>query len=255
MCRLLGWSTSQPTTLAALLGEQDLVDFTELSCKHGDGWGIAWAEGERIEVVKRSDAARESDDFTRTAHIHPSDLGTIHLRWATAGLPVQVENTHPFSDGRTAFEHNGAINPADALDAVLSEESRRLMRGTTDSERYYLAVREQLVDHEPEVALARTVTTIAESFRFTSLNCLLMTPEHLYAVCRYDPVAEAAEEQPDYFNLRYRVTPTSVVVASTGWGEGWESVANGHLLTVERHSLLVSVRSLADILAGAEAGS
>ena len=35
MCRMLGYVTRTPTTLADLLGEQDLQDFAELSRKHG----------------------------------------------------------------------------------------------------------------------------------------------------------------------------------------------------------------------------
>lgn len=45
MCRMLGYVTRTPATLADLLGEQDLQDFAELSRKHGDGWAspAPWA--------------------------------------------------------------------------------------------------------------------------------------------------------------------------------------------------------------------
>jgi hypothetical protein len=39
------------------------------------------------------------------------------------------------------------------------------------------------------------------------------------------------------FRLRYRVTGSAVVVASTGWGSGWDSLGNGEVLTICRHSL------------------
>jgi predicted glutamine amidotransferase len=111
VCRLLGWATRNPTSLHRLLGHDDLLDFTALSGLHGDGWGLARGLGDGVEVRKRADAARASDDFTLWSRATRSDLGLVHLRRATLGLPVRTENTHPFSDGRVAFAHNGSIFP------------------------------------------------------------------------------------------------------------------------------------------------
>jgi hypothetical protein len=52
---MLGYVTRTPTTLADLLGEQDLQDFAELSRKHGDGWGFARAVGDVMEVTKAAE--------------------------------------------------------------------------------------------------------------------------------------------------------------------------------------------------------
>ena len=60
-----------------------------------------------------------------------------------------------------------------------------------------------------------------------------MTPEKLYAVCRFDPGQEG-DEAEDYFHLRYRVGDDAVVVASTGWGRDWRVLDNGSLLVVDR---------------------
>src|SRR5215469_4675650 len=140
MCRLLGYVTSTPTTLADLLGEAGLFEFTELSCKHGDGWGAAWATDTGIEVVKAPDAARTSSAFERHVYEHVADLGIVHLRWATLGLEVAPENTHPFTDGTIAFAHNGSINSPSSLDALVPDDLQERRMGSTDSERYFLAV-------------------------------------------------------------------------------------------------------------------
>jgi predicted glutamine amidotransferase len=79
MCRLLGWATRVPTTLSDLLGAE-LADFTELSTKHGDGWGIARSTRRGVAVSKRPDAARTSAQFAREAAHRRSDLGMAHLR-------------------------------------------------------------------------------------------------------------------------------------------------------------------------------
>ena len=242
MCRLLGWTTRVPTTLSDLLGTDDLADFTELSTKHGDGWGVARSTRRRVVVRKRPDAARTSAEFARWAGRRRADMGLVHLRWATLGLGVGPDNTHPFTDGRVAFAHNGSIRPPAGLDRLLSDRSQRRRQGTTDSERYFLAVAELLRDGAPpEEALRTTADAIAASSEFTSLNCLLLTPDTLYAFCRYDPAGRWEDDDPAYYDLRYRVSPGSVVVGSSGWGSDWRELANGDLLVVRRRSLDTTV--------------
>ena len=245
MCRLLGWATRTPTSLHRLLGHDDLADFTELSGLHGDGWGLARGVRGGVEVRKRATAARMSDDFTLWSRGTRSDLGLVHLRRATLGLPVRMENTHPFSDGRLAFAHNGSISPPPSLDVLISPSAQGLRRGDTDSERYFLAVLSRLESGAtPAEALREAIAGISATASYTSLNCLLLTPTELYAVCFFDPDGHQSDEAPDYYHLGYRMTDDAVVVASSGWGRGWQSLANGELLVVRRGSLEVTVESL-----------
>ena len=238
MCRLLGWATRTPVTLHDLLGEDDLLDFTELSVKHGDGWGVARATEEGVKVHKRPDTARDSRSFALWARTHPTDLGMAHLRWATMGLAVGIENTHPFTDGRVAFAHNGSVLSAASLDRLTDPTVARLRRGTTDSERYFLALLTRLADGAPpREAVRHTADEIARVSPFTSLNCLLLTPDELIAQCRYDPAGPLEDKDPEYYRLRYRVSDDAVVVSSSGWGRGWRELANGELLTVRRTTL------------------
>jgi predicted glutamine amidotransferase len=249
MCRLLGWASRVPTTLLDLLGEEDLTEFTELSSKHADGWGLARSTRRGVRVAKAADAARTSGAFARRARRRRSDLGLAHLRWATLGLDVHEANTHPFSHGPLAFAHNGSIMPPASLDRLISPAVAGLRRGSTDSERYFLAVLSRMAEGAtPAEALARTVEDVAAGGGYTSLNCLLLTPDELHAVCRIDPdVPPRPDEGPDYFTLRYRVTGDAVVVASSGWGRDWQDLADGELLTVRRRSLDVSVRPLRQV--------
>ena len=246
MCRLLGYVTRTPTTLAGLLGEADLFEFTELSCKHGDGWGFAWPTDAGVEVVKEPDAARTSDAFARHAHTHAADLALVHLRWATLGLGIAPENTHPFTDGAIAFAHNGSIRPPSSLDTLIPGELQRLRKGDTDSEGYFLATLAEARRTNPADGLAATIGRITASQELSSLNAVIATPNELIAVCYYDPVAEEKEDEPDYYHLRYRVTPSAVVVSSSGWGAGWTSLENGEILIVQRDTLDVSVRLVTD---------
>ena len=244
MCRLLGWATRTPVTLHALLGEDDLLDFTELSVKHGDGWGVARATEGGVKVHKRPDTARDSRAFGLWARTHATDLGMAHLRWATMGLGVGIENTHPFTDGQVAFAHNGSVLSPASLDRLADPRIARLRRGTTDSERYFLALLTRMADGAtPQEALRDTVDEIARTSPFTSLNCLLLTPDELIALCRYDPAGPLEDTDPEYYRLRYRVSDDAVVVSSSGWGRGWQELANGDLLVVRRGTLATEVHS------------
>jgi hypothetical protein len=93
----------------------------------------------------------------------------------------------------------------------------------------------------PEDALRTTADEIAATMEFTSLNCLLLTPENLYAFCRFDAAGRWEDDDPEYYNLRYRVSPDAVVVASSGWGRDWQELANGDLLVVRRRTLEMTV--------------
>jgi predicted glutamine amidotransferase len=250
MCRLLGWATRVPTTLRDLLGDEDLLDFTELSVRHGDGWGVARATPTGVKVHKRPDTARSSRSFGAWARSHATDLGMAHLRWATMGLSIGVENTHPFTDGRVAFAHNGSVLSPASLDRLVSPEVARLRRGTTDSERCLLALLTRMADGgTPQEALRDTVDEVARTSAFTSLNCLLMTPDELIALCRYDPAGPLEDTDPEYYRLRYRVTDDAVVVSSSGWGRDWQELANGDLLTVRRGTLETGIESGSRLLA------
>jgi hypothetical protein len=104
-------------------------------------------------------------------------------------------------------------------------------------------------------ALAEATTAIAESgIDFTSLNAMLVTDTELIAVNRYRPGSERERgEGPDYYRLKYRVTPDAVVVTSSGWGSGWHTLGNGEMLVVQRGTLETSIRRFDEPGAEAEA--
>ena len=160
------------------------------------------------------------------------------------GLSVGIENTHPFTDGRVAFAHNGSVLSPASLDPLVAPELARLRLGTTDSERDFLALLTRLrAGAPPTEALRDTVDEVARTSPFTSLNCLLVTPEELIALCRFDPDGPLEDQDPEYYRLGYRVTDDAVVVSSSGWGRDWRELANGDLLVIRRGTLETSVLS------------
>ncbi|GAB3347536.1 class II glutamine amidotransferase [Modestobacter lapidis] len=242
MCRLLGTVSTIPRTLDDVLGSERAA-FLGLAAVHGDGWGHAWSTGVgELEVRKSPESALTSVELAELAGGRPAEAALTHLRWATLGLSVGPGNTHPFTDGRIAFAHNGSIAPPAALDDLIVPDVAARRRGDTDSERYFLALLSRLAEGaSPAEALAATVAgVLAGGAEVHSLNCLLLTPDALLAVCCYD--AERGADR-DYYPLLHRRTGDTVVVASTGWTDsaGWSTVSNGQMLVVERGTLHTSV--------------
>lgn len=243
MCRLFGYVARTPVNIAQPLW--DIFDaLVDVSHFHGDGWGLAWYEGkDTLHVSRAPEAAYASSTFSPLIHSVYTDTFISHVRWATAGFPVCEVNTHPFTHGKFAFAHNGSISTNETLETLIAPHLRNMIEGATDSERYFLALLSALEQAPPVEAFRTLLHTIHEQLRSSSLNCLLLTPDALYALNDYDQDAPLAQREPDYFHLHYRVAPDAVTIRSTGLGQdnGWAKLENGQLLIVERDTLHVSV--------------
>ena len=253
MCRFLAYLTTTPTAPAELLSDGALREFVSLSRENKDGWGLAWHDEEdTLRMAKAPEPADSSAEFDRLAETVRTDSLMMHLRSATRGLGLNLEDTHPFvrnghrrGDRSVAFAHNGAVKPVEELEELVPARERAFLESTTDSERYFLAALSALEGDgaDEEGALRAVVRAVDERCAYTSLNCLLLTQERLYAVCRYDPDHPDARyylgRNPDYFRLWYKSGPRSFVVASTGWRAGgdWETLESGQALVVERGTL------------------
>jgi predicted glutamine amidotransferase len=277
---MLGYCARDRASLAEVMGERGFRDFTKLSGFHGDGWGMAWYDGQQAQVEKSPERAADAPAYRELAHRRLGDLGLVHLRRATPGLPVEARNSHPFRQGATMMAHNGAIHPQDRLGELLTAAWKRRLTGTTDSEHYFLNVMSRLQDgpagpagpagssgpagsfgsfgclgHGDLIAaLDDAVTDIDRAFTANSLNAIFLTPDALYALCWYHPdrippaaVAQHGYSGPPehYFDLAYLESDSSVVVASSGWRQdGWAAVPNRHVLVIDRETLRTKVEPL-----------
>jgi predicted glutamine amidotransferase len=262
MCRMLGYCARDRASVAEVMGERGLRDFTKLSAFHGDGWGMAWYNGLQGQVEKSPQRAADAAAYDELAHRRLGDLGLVHLRRATPGLPVEARNSHPFRHAGIMMAHNGAIHPQERLGDLLTGPWKQRLIGTTDSEHYFLNVMAQLQERPAGplshgdliAALDEAVTGIDRAFTANSLNAIFVTPDALYALCWYHPdrIPPAALAQQGYsgpperyFDLAYLETDSSVVVASSGWQQnGWTWVPNRHVLVIDRETLRIKIEPL-----------
>jgi predicted glutamine amidotransferase len=256
MCRLMGYVSRRDASVAGLIGEPALRGFTALSQWHADGWGMAARDGAGLRAAKSPLRAGDDPRYQRLAAQPLGDIGLVHLRWATPGLPVEDRNSHPFVRGNYAMAHNGAIHPQDKLPGMLPAGWEEQLNGSTDSERYFLHIMSRLDARGGDMiaAMADTVRHIRLGYTPNSLNAILLAPAALYAIAWHDPqripreaiAARGSAEDPDhYFDLAYQARADSVVIGSSGWPQdGWSVIPNGSVLIVDRATLAASTVSL-----------
>jgi predicted glutamine amidotransferase len=246
VCRLLAVVSTEPAPLSSTL--QDVLPaFAALSSFHQDGWGVAarGASADDVRVAKAPERAGLDGGFGQAVSAMTTDAGLLHLRWASGDLEICQGNTHPFVHDGVAFAHNGSAEPVEAIWDLVDPDLREGLEGSTDSEAYFRAVLTAMRSMDPAEALMTTAAELRARTTISGLNAMLLTQDALYAFADHDPQsAPSLKHGPDYFPIRYRREPGSVVVSSTGYEQpepAWASLPQQHVLRVERGTLATTV--------------
>ncbi|WP_197379276.1 class II glutamine amidotransferase [Mycolicibacterium mengxianglii] len=257
MCRLLGVVSVNPISIADAVGDSVLRDFAALTKIHGDGWGVAGVDhlGDTPHIQVSAGCALGDPEFDAATHDRRFSAALVHLRWATNGLAVEPQNSHPFLADGVAMAHNGSIKPMAPLDDLLEPAVAAALRGTTDSERYFAVIRQHRRT-APNLAEAvrRAVVQLRQIYPDASLNALILgegtlivVDAHAHSRLLDEDIEEIngtdlpAEHLEDYFALRIaRPADGVVVVASTGFGDlGWEPLAAESVTAISMRDLTV----------------
>jgi predicted glutamine amidotransferase len=260
VCRLLGYVARRPTSVVEVLEQQGFEAFTALTAVHGDGWGMAWQDPDdhTIRCVSADDSAIRDPAYTRLGRQRLGRAGIVHLRWATPGLPLTPQNTHPFFDHGHAFAHNGHISPIERLEGLLTEESRARLRGDTDSERYFRFVMQCIAEQGDDTAgLNQALAVLVDEFPNASLNALMLTSTHLFgvhinsqaftpveglrALFGSDQAIPLRHTDEEYFAMDFRLLPDAVHVISSGIDpKNWTPVPENTAAVIDLASLAVT---------------
>jgi predicted glutamine amidotransferase len=262
MCRLLGVVSASPITVADAVGEDVLKDFVALTKVHGDGWGIATIGHPGEDPLAEVSAGTALDDpaYVAATHDRRSAAALVHLRWATNGLAVQPQNSHPFVADGIAMAHNGSIKPMGLLDDLLEPDIAASLHGTTDSERYFALIRQyRRTAANLAEAVRRAVAALRELYPDASLNALVLGEDQMVVVHAHarsqlldEDVEEItaaelpAEHLEDYFALRVaRPDDGTLVIGSTGFGaSAWDPLPPECVVAVSMHDLSMAVLPL-----------
>jgi predicted glutamine amidotransferase len=240
MCRLLAFTSLERKSFYDVVGS-DFEKFVALSAEHKDGWGI----GHDGEVVKDINPAKESSLLVETGKNLETAGALFHLRLASKGITVNIDNNHPFTHGTTTFMHNGTIRPSDIATEFISEKYKTLIAGTTDSERFFYALLSQV----DELGLVEGVRNIVNQIRaiadYSALNIMVQTPDTLIAVCEFNENNQSEWSGPDHYELRFSARDNDFLIASTGWGNtDWQHLDNHQMLVVDRSTLKYAISAL-----------
>jgi glutamine amidotransferase len=190
MCRLFGMSAGGEAVRSTfwLLDAPDSLAMQ--SHREPDGTGLGWfdADGEP-HVSKQPIAAYDDERFAREARQVSSRTAVAHVRFASTG-ELELRNTHPFEQHRRLFAHNGVIEDLTALEAQLGEDMR-LVRGDTDSERFFALITREIEARDGDVpgGIEAACSWVADSLPLLAINFVLATADGLWAL-RYPDTHE-----------------------------------------------------------------
>ena len=254
MCRLFGL-TSGAALVRATFWLLDAPDSLEAqSHRNADGSGIGFFDAAGAPVVdKQPEPAFSDEEFIHEARQAESSVFVAHVRWATAGGRTP-QNTHPFVMHGRIMAHNGGFGELQRLEEQLGSYAS-LVRGDTDSERYFALITQQADTHGGDVGAGITAAAswIGANLPVSALNTIVAAPGELWAL-RYpaqhalhvlERPAGASQTPVEDKGLHVRSSTSSVhapglhdvpsvVIASEQLdGEsGWRMLAPGELVHV-----------------------
>ncbi len=237
------WLVGAPDSLAAQ------------SHRNPDGTGVGFFDRQGVpHLDKQPMAAFQDRIFATEAREIRSRTFVSHVRHATTG-GLTVANTHPFCLGDRLFAHNGVIDDLPKLERELGSY-RQMVRGQTDSERYFALITREIDRHDGDVGagIGAAVRWVAGNLPVLSINFVLITADELWAL-RFPEEhslfvlqrseggnqsnSAAALDQTSSHGTRVRSEDArdraTVIVASERMDDddGWHELASGELIHVD----------------------
>jgi glutamine amidotransferase len=253
MCRLFGMSGGGERVHATFWLLEAPDSLARQSRREPDGTGLGYFDADGHPVVEKQPvAAYEDEAFAREAREVESSTFLAHIRYASNGA-VALQNTHPFEQKDRLFAHNGVIGGLDELERELGP-ARELVRGDTDSERFFALITRRIEQHgDVGAGIADAARWVAEHLPVFAINVILIIREELWALRYPDthglyvleraPGGSSGNRHLDHASARGSVRVRSaalaqrpaVVVASEPMDEdpGWRELASGELIHVD----------------------
>ncbi len=177
---------------------------TGKNAPHNHGWGI-YALMDEAVIYYRSPKPVYEDELIPLK----SRVGILHARKASEHLPVSFIQLHPFIGNHgKAFCHNGTIYDV----PFVSIES--------DTFFYFMKIK----DFSSHDELAERIRKVAQSYKHTGMNFLMINEDELIVYCGYS-------QNEDYYTLWYN-DENGFVIASEPMGDDFKPMENRMMFVV-----------------------
>ncbi len=155
MCGIIGIASNKSVSVNIINA------LKKLEYRGYDSAGLATINKGRIDEKK---CPGRVEKLERILFQNPSEgnLGIGHVRWATHGVPNEV-NAHPHSTDIVSVVHNGIIENSNELKKILEKEGK-IFKSQTDTEVITVLLTEKLKNNEPLEAVFKTLSLLKGSF-------------------------------------------------------------------------------------------
>ena len=240
MCRLLAIYGKIDIWKEILVEFRKLAEFGKIppivhEPGHRDGWGMAGsnnAGSTMVEIARSVEAADRCALYQKILQSlkNPPHILLCHLRKASPGVPIAIENVHPFFHSGWAFAHNGTLyNP----EALPRNSSFKLTSKGSDSEYLFHFLLSLCSHKEKDIGVLKNVSGALSSLQieYTALNCILCDGKELYIIRDHNQFA-------NYYTLYYYIYQRNVIVSSEKLHlpfldrEKWYEIPNKSILRI-----------------------
>lgn len=163
-----------------------------------DSAGVALINENKLTVYKKKGKVAELEKFVKGIAI-PGTIGIGHTRWATHGLPTDV-NAHPHSseDGNIVLVHNGIIENFGTIKEELLSRGRSF-KSETDTEVLVQFIRE--VQESQNVSLFEAVRIVLNEVNGAYAIVVMdkKNPDQLIAAKKSSPLVVGIGENNEFF--------------------------------------------------------
>lgn len=221
MCRWIAYS-GQPIFIEQLitLPSHSLVEQsvnTEMNFRsdgslmstNGDGFGIGWySERPEPGLFKDESPAWSNRNLRELCRQIRARIFLAHVRATTTGA-VQHSNCHPFKYKNWLFQHNGDVKDFDVirreLQMDIAPDLYPELKGTTDSETFFLLALSYGLMDNPKTGLQKMVERVEKALEDNglkdgalNLSCAISDGQKLYTL-RY---ASNAKSKTQYYSTQ-----------------------------------------------------
>ena len=187
MCGIIGIASDKPVSINII------NSLKKLEYRGYDSAGIATLKNNLINEKKCSGRVEELESILFKS---PSDgnLGIGHVRWATHGIPNEI-NAHPHSSEKVSVVHNGIIENSDDLKRILQKKGFKF-KSQTDTEVITLLITEALNSLDPLESVFKTLSVLKGSF---ALGIIFKDfPDMIIGARRGSPLAVGYSNNENY---------------------------------------------------------